>query len=223
MGLQQQPQRRTAPEGSGCLYRPSSLESGAGTLRKWLPLLRPLQLRNERLFHEARHCETGREEDHVTRLLNHGQLKRHPLLRGPRRLRPLRSAGPRSHHCAIGVRAYLLLRAIVQLAGLHFESDPVGHMQSHRSIGAGALGGSEVWLLWGFAVLAQPVCRFKDEPRPTCAVVHACSKVASRNGAAGYKLMRSSHATWTSTLNPPTTSIPRQTEKTTTRHRPFVA
>ena len=33
--------------------------------------------------------------------------------------------------------------------------------------------------------------------------------------------MRSSHATWPSTLNPPTTSIPRQTEKTATRHRPF--
>ena len=59
----------------------------------------------------------------------------------------------------------------------------------------------------------QPVCRVKDEPRPTCAIVHACSKVASRNGAAGYKLMRPSHATWISTLNPPTTSTPRQTEK----------
>src|SRR5262249_9218823 len=87
-----------------------------------------------------------------------------------------------------------------------------------------ALGGLDVWLLWGFADLAQPVCRAKDEPRPTCAIVHACSRVASRNGAAGYKLMRSSHATWTSTLNPSTTSIPRQTEKTTTRrHRPFFA
>ena len=53
----------------------------------------------------------------------------------------------------------------------------------------------------------QPVCRVKDEPRPICAIVHACSKVASRNGAAGYKLMRPSHATWISTLNPPTTSI----------------
>jgi hypothetical protein len=74
---------------------------------------------------------------------------------------------------------------------------------------SGALGGSEVWLLWGFADLAQPVCRTKDEPRPSCAIVHACSRVASRNGAAGYKLMRSSHATWTSTLTPPTTSIPR--------------
>jgi len=81
-----------------------------------------------------------------------------------------------------------------------------------------------VWLLWGFADLAQPVCRTKDEPRPTCAIVHACSRVASRNGAAGYKLMRSSHATWTSTLNPPTTSISTQTEKTTTRgHRPLLS
>ncbi len=34
------------------------------------------------------------------------------------------------------------------------------------------------------------------------------SRVESRNGAAGYKLMRSSHATWTLTLNPQTTSIP---------------
>ena len=69
--------------------------------------------------------------------------------------------------------------------------------------------------------LAQPVCRLKDEPRPSCAIVHACSKVASRNGAAGYKLMRSSHATWTSTLNP---RAKRQMEnKATTRHHPFVA
>jgi hypothetical protein len=66
-----------------------------------------------------------------------------------------------------------------------------------------------VRLLWGFADLAQPVCRAKDEPRPTCAIVLACSRVASRNGAAGYKLMRSSHATWTLTLNPQTTSIPK--------------
>jgi hypothetical protein len=42
--------------------------------------------------------------------------------------------------------------------------------------------------------------------RPACAIVHACSRVASRNGAAGYKLMRSSHATWTLTLDPQTTS-----------------
>jgi hypothetical protein len=63
-----------------------------------------------------------------------------------------------------------------------------------------------VWLLWGFADLAQPVYRVKDEPRPTCAIVHACSRVASRNGAAGYKLMRSSHATWTLALDPQTTS-----------------
>ena len=77
---------------------------------------------------------------------------------------------------------------------------------------SGVLGRPDVWLLWRFADLAQPVCRSKDEPRPTCAIVHACSRVASRNGDAGYKLMRSSHATWTSTLNPPTTSIPRQTE-----------
>jgi hypothetical protein len=74
-----------------------------------------------------------------------------------------------------------------------------------------------------FADLGQPVCRFKDEPRPTRAIVHACSRVASRNGTAGYKLMRSSHATWTSTLNPPTTSIPRPNGKTTTRHRPFLS
>ena len=63
-----------------------------------------------------------------------------------------------------------------------------------------------MWLLWGFVDLAQPVYRVKDEPRPTCAIVHACSRVASRNGAAGYKLMRSSHATWTLTLDPQTTS-----------------
>src|SRR5216683_1051183 len=92
----------------------------------------------------------------------------------------------------------------------------------HRSSATGrrlrpqGLFRSPTKMLWGFADLAQPVCRVKDEPRPSCAIVHACSRVASRNGAAGYKLMRSSHATWTSTLSPPTTSIPRQTEKTTT-------
>ena len=31
-----------------------------------------------------------------------------------------------------------------------------------------------------------------------CAIVHACSTLASRIGAAGYKLMRTSHAPWTS-------------------------
>jgi hypothetical protein len=67
---------------------------------------------------------------------------------------------------------------------------------------SGASGGSDVWLLWGFADLAQPVCRAKDESRPAGAIVHAYSIVASRNGAAGYKLMRSSHPTWASTLNP---------------------
>ena len=33
-------------------------------------------------------------------------------------------------------------------------------------------------------------------------MVHARSIVASRIGAAGYKLMRSSHETWTSSLDP---------------------
>jgi len=41
------------------------------------PPLRPLQLSNKRLLHEARHSETGQEEDNVPRLLYqpHGQLK----------------------------------------------------------------------------------------------------------------------------------------------------
>ena len=49
---------------SGGLYRPSGLESGARTRRKRLAvlLLRPLQLSNERLFHEARHSETGEKK-----------------------------------------------------------------------------------------------------------------------------------------------------------------
>jgi hypothetical protein len=70
-----------------------------------------------------------------------------------------------------------------------------------------------VWLLWGFADLAQPVYRVKDEPRPTCAIVHACSRVASRNGAAGYKLMRSSHATSDIDAGPANDKAPKQTER----------
>ena len=44
------------------LYWPSGLEGGAGARRKRLaaPLLRPLQLGNQRLFYEARHGVTGR-------------------------------------------------------------------------------------------------------------------------------------------------------------------
>jgi hypothetical protein len=49
---------------SGSLYWPSRLQSRTGTRRK------RLQLSNERLFHEARHSETGREEDHVPRFLD---------------------------------------------------------------------------------------------------------------------------------------------------------
>src|SRR5215471_3551284 len=54
----------------------------------------------------------------------------------------------------------------------------------------GALGGSDVWLAKTIADLASPICRCVDEPHPTQAIVRACSKVASRNGAAGYKVMR---------------------------------
>jgi len=57
----------------------------------------------------------------------------------------------------------------------------------------GALGGSGVWLAKTIADLAWPICRCVDEPHPSRAVVRACSRVASRNGAAGYKVMRSSH------------------------------
>jgi hypothetical protein len=64
-----------------------------------------------------------------------------------------------------------------------------------------ALGESEVWLLWGFADLAQPVCRVKDEPRPTCAIVHYAAEWQAGTELPD-KLMRSSHATWTSTLDP---------------------
>ena len=38
----------------------------------------------------------------------------------------------------------------------------------------------------------------EQEPHPSCAIVHASSTLASRIGAAGYKLMRTSHAPWTS-------------------------
>src|SRR5215467_14295207 len=34
------------------------------------------------------------------------------------------------------------------------------------------------------------ICRCEDEPHPTRAIVCVCSKVASRYGAAGYKVMR---------------------------------
>src|SRR5215470_7509633 len=54
----------------------------------------------------------------------------------------------------------------------------------------GALGGSDVWLAKTIADLAFPICRCVDEPHPTHAIVRACSKVASRNGATGYKVMR---------------------------------
>src|SRR5215831_21382581 len=54
----------------------------------------------------------------------------------------------------------------------------------------GALGGSDVWLAKTIADLASPICRCVDEPHPTQAIVRACSRVASRNGAAGYKVMR---------------------------------
>ena len=75
-----------------------------------------------------------------------------------------------------------------------------------------------MWLLWGFADLAQPVYRVKDEPRPTCAIVHACSRVASRNGAAGYKLMRSSHATSDIDAGPTNDKAPsKQREEVETR------
>jgi hypothetical protein len=51
-------------ERSGGLYWPSGPESGAGARRKRLAalLLRPLQLSNERLFHEARHVTPGEKK-----------------------------------------------------------------------------------------------------------------------------------------------------------------
>jgi hypothetical protein len=55
------------------------------------------------------------------------------------------------------------------------------------------LGGSDVWLAKPIADLASPICRCEDEPHPSHAIVRACSRVASRNGAAGYKVMRFSH------------------------------
>ena len=58
---------------------------------------------------------------------------------------------------------------------------------------SGALGGSDVWLAKTIAELALPICLCVDEPHPSRAIVRACSRVASRNGAAGYKVMRSSH------------------------------
>ena len=39
------------------------------------------------------------------------------------------------------------------------------------------------------AKLAAPICRCEDEPHPSRAIVRACSRVASHNGAAGYKVM----------------------------------
>ncbi len=57
----------------------------------------------------------------------------------------------------------------------------------------GALGGSDVWLAKTIADLASPICRCVDEPHPSRAIVRACSRGASRNGAAGYKVMRLSH------------------------------
>jgi hypothetical protein len=56
-----------------------------------------------------------------------------------------------------------------------------------------ALGGLDVWLPKTIADLALPICRCADEPHPSRAIVRVCSRVASRNGAAGYKVMRSSH------------------------------
>ena len=66
-----------------------------------------------------------------------------------------------------------------------------------------------------------PRCIGAEQEQLTCAIVYACSRVASRNGAAGNKLMRSSHATWTSTLNPPTTSIRGKRRRQQPRHRLF--
>jgi hypothetical protein len=57
-----------------------------------------------------------------------------------------------------------------------------------------ALGGSDVWLAKTIADLASPICRCVDEPHPSHAIVRECSRVASRNGATGYKVMRLSHA-----------------------------
>jgi hypothetical protein len=56
-----------------------------------------------------------------------------------------------------------------------------------------ALGGSDVWLPKTIADLASPICRCEDEPHPSRAIVRVCSRVASRDGAAGYKVMRLSH------------------------------
>jgi hypothetical protein len=49
-----------------------------------------------------------------------------------------------------------------------------------------------------FRRLVVPICRSSVESHPTCAIVHASSTLASRIGAAGYKLMRLSHVPWTS-------------------------
>ena len=62
------------------------------------------------------------------------------------------------------------------------------------------MGGSDAWLAKPIADLASPICRCEDEPHPSHAIVRACSRVASRNGAAGYKVMRLiARAPWTST------------------------
>jgi hypothetical protein len=57
----------------------------------------------------------------------------------------------------------------------------------------GGVGRSDVWLAKPIADLASPICHCEDEPHPSHAIVRACSRVASRNGAAGYKVMRLSH------------------------------
>src|SRR5262249_33690729 len=70
-----------------------------------------------------------------------------------------------------------------------------------------------------------PICRPKDESHPSCAIVHASSTLASRIGAAGYKLMRPSHEPWTSMLDLPITRAHKgqkgkPTAKATSRSRP---
>src|SRR3546814_5302507 len=49
---------------------------------------------------------------------------------------------------------------------------------------------------------------------PSRAIVHAWRIMASRIGAAGYKVMRSPHGPWTSTLDPPSKGDPRSEEHT---------
>jgi hypothetical protein len=59
---------------------------------------------------------------------------------------------------------------------------------------SGVSGGLDVWLYVRIADRRLPICRSKDEPHPSCTIVHASSTLVSRIGAAGYKLMRTSHA-----------------------------